>query len=202
MSSIYAVVDKTKKKKNHSLSKKEMESDEADSGLPLYAVVSKAIKEKEVTPDIKKCPNDNNSNSDMHNKNEVTSPTSNSVEDTSGNPLEAKGKCISRKWIVTVLFIFVIILLFTCVICICIAFLELSRLKSDVGMSTSSMKQLKENFRSIINQDFNDLSQKLKQNITFFSDLEMNTSIISMELSQEFSAYNETLFKFQNDFCT
>ncbi len=138
----------------------------------------------------------------MHNKNEVTSPTSNSVEDTSGNPLEAKGKCISRKWIVTVLFIFVIILLFTCVICICIAFLELSRLKSDVGMSTSSMKQLKENFRSIINQDFNDLSQKLKQNITFFSDLEMNTSIISMELSQEFSAYNETLFKFQNDFCT
>ncbi len=54
MSSIYTVVDKTKKKKNHFLSKKEMEFDEADSGLPLYAVVSKAIKEKEVTPDIKK----------------------------------------------------------------------------------------------------------------------------------------------------
>ncbi len=38
MSAIYAVVDKTKKK-NRSLPKKEMESDEADSGLPLYAVV-------------------------------------------------------------------------------------------------------------------------------------------------------------------
>ncbi len=60
MSSIYAepVVDKTK----------EMESDEADSGLvlPIYAVVDKKKKKKnpDVAPYVKKFPDDN-TNSDL-----------------------------------------------------------------------------------------------------------------------------------------
>ncbi len=56
MSSIYAVVDKTKKK-NCSLPKKEMESDEAGSGLPLYAVVDKKKKPDVAAPCIN-CPDD------------------------------------------------------------------------------------------------------------------------------------------------
>ncbi len=206
MSAIYAVVDKTKKKKNCSLPKKEMESDEAGSGLPLYAVVDKkkkncSLPKKEVESDeagsglplhavvdkkeekkldvVKKCPNDYNSNSDMHTKNEVTSPTS--EEDNSDNPLESKEKCISRKWIVTVLFISVILLLFTCVICICVAFLELSRLKSDAAMSTSSIRQL---------MDLKDFNEKLE-----------NISSISLELSRDFSVLNGTFYQFQETLC-
>ncbi len=88
-------------------------------------------------------------------------------------------------------------MLFTCVICICVAFLEISKLKS----GTASIKQFMElniNFSSVINQDFDELSQNLKDNISTVSRelmenyynlsgvLAENISIVSMELNQNF----------------
>ncbi len=112
MSSIYAVVDKTKRK-DRSIPKKEIESDEADSGLPLYAVVD----EKKEPKLALECPEDD-TNSDI--------VTFYSKKVTPSIAIKNASNCDGwreKKLIIAMILITVLLLL--CVMSICFALTDL-----------------------------------------------------------------------------
>ena len=117
MSSIYA--------------EKEIESDEADSGLPLYAVVDEKEEPKTIAL---KCPEDNTNSDIVTFYSKIVTPSI-AIKNASNCDGWREKKLILAM-------ILIVVVLLVCVVSICFALTEISKLRSEAIMSSSSIQHL------------------------------------------------------------